>query len=286
MELEYIREDGGIGYIEVYVNCKYNQENKPQYAFIGIRDITDRKIISEIDNKITMEHPASSKNPFGVCIVNKDGQIIQLTITANIILHDINNVGGKYNIFDKIVEQDKAKIKRIIEKPEKNEKPVIFEIKGNESTTQRIIAMTQRSTRGDTILVFKSVASYEGTKLHEYQKEAIKKHSDELVWLTDMECCFTYVSPSSKKHLGYESWEVMVMDDFFNLFDEKSGESLINAFASGIKAINNQENNWITVIPVKIKTKGGQEKVGNLKLALVTDNEGSQKGFIGITNFK
>jgi hypothetical protein len=78
----------------------------------------------------------------------------------------------------------------------------------------------------------------------------------------------------------------MVKDDFFNLFDKKSGEALINAFASGIQAINNRENNWMSVIPVKMHTQSGLEKVGELKLALVIDYDGCQKGFIGITYFK
>jgi PAS domain S-box-containing protein len=286
LELEYVREDGNIGYLEAYVNFKYNQDESPQYAFIGLRDITDRKKISEIDEKISIAHPASTKNPLGVCIVDEEGQILQLTFTANIILQDVFKIIGNNNIFDLIVEQDRSKIRYIIEKPEKNDKPIIIEILGNDSSSQRIVAMAKRSTQGNIIFVFRNVASFEGTKLHEYQKEAIRKHSDELVWITDMDCYFTYVSPSSKKHLGFESWEIMVKDDFFNLFDKKSGEALINAFASGIQAINNRENNWMSVIPVKMHTQSGLEKVGELKLALVIDYDGCQKGFIGITYFK
>ncbi len=119
-------------------------------------------------------------------------------------------------------------------------------------------------------------------KLH--TMSVVMNNCSELVWVTDMELNFTYVSPSIKTILGYTPDEAMKLVAGLTL-SKKTLNRLAESFSNGMSALKKNDFEWKEVIPVEQFDRVGRKLTGELFLMIHIDKFGKPSGFIGITHY-
>jgi PAS domain S-box-containing protein len=120
-------------------------------------------------------------------------------------------------------------------------------------------------------------------RLLEYNE--LMKYSTNLIWITDMELFFTYVSPSVEHLLGYNQEEAMRLNAGLTL-TEASHLKLAKAFISGLHSAKEPGRQFRKVISIEQYTRDGKLMFGDLLLCLRRDQKGTPTGFTGITHFR
>jgi PAS domain S-box-containing protein len=120
-------------------------------------------------------------------------------------------------------------------------------------------------------------------RLIEYKE--ILRYSTNLIWMTDMELFFTYVSPSVENLLGYTPEEAMRLNAGLTLTKE-SHVRLAKAFISGLSAAKDAGREFRKVISIEQFNRDGKQMFGDLLLCLRRDQKDIPTGFIGITHFR
>jgi PAS domain S-box-containing protein len=120
-------------------------------------------------------------------------------------------------------------------------------------------------------------------RLLEYQEHM--NYISDLVWTTDMDLLFTYVSPSVKHLLGYTTDEALRLNAGLT-FSESSHKILAESFLKGLAAAEIKGGQFRTVINVKQYRRDGRAMYGKMVIALRRNPDGTPKGFIGITHFR
>ena len=117
------------------------------------------------------------------------------------------------------------------------------------------------------------------------ESQELLSYMTDLVWMTDMELFFTYVSPSIEHLLGFKSEEAMRLNAGLTLTQE-SLVRLAKAFISGLSAARVKDRQFRKVIPIEQFNRNGTLMFGDLLLSLRRDNDGTPTGFIGVTHFR
>lgn len=107
----------------------------------------------------------------------------------------------------------------------------------------------------------------------------------DLVWTTDMDLLFTYVSPSAEHLLGYTSDEVMHLNAGLTL-SKFTHKALAETFLEGLAAAKIKGRQFKTVIKVEQYRRDGRVMYGKALIALSRNPDGTPKGFIGVTHFR
>ncbi len=114
--------------------------------------------------------------------------------------------------------------------------------------------------------------------------ELMVRYSSDLIWLTDMDLWFTYISPSIKHILGYDVDQAMKME-LGKTLSPGSFTAFLQAIKRGLVAAKSTQD-WTEVIDIEQFKKDGKKLSGSMLLILLRDEEGKPDGFMGITRFK
>ncbi len=120
-------------------------------------------------------------------------------------------------------------------------------------------------------------------RLLEYYE--LMSYSTNLIWMTDMELFFTYVSPSVEHLLGYSPEKAIRLNAGLTLTEE-SHLRLAKAFISGLSAAKETGREFRKVISIEQFNRDGKLMFGEMLLCLRRNQEGSPAGFAGITHFR
>jgi PAS domain S-box-containing protein len=132
------------------------------------------------------------------------------------------------------------------------------------------------------LIVMLSAPTTTEVRLLEYQD--YMSYISDLVWTTDMNLFFTYVSPSIKYLLGYDIEDLLKFNAGLTLTD-KTLQNLAEGFARGIASSKEKDGQYRTVIPVEQYRQDGTLLYGELLLTLRHDQNGNPTGFLGVTHF-
>jgi PAS domain S-box-containing protein len=113
----------------------------------------------------------------------------------------------------------------------------------------------------------------------------LMSYATNLIWMTDMELFFTYVSTSVEHLLGYDPEEAMRLNAGLTLTEE-SHLRLAKAFISGLSAAKEPGRQFRKVISIEQYNSDGKLMFGDLLLCLRRDQKDTPTGFIGITHFR
>lgn len=133
------------------------------------------------------------------------------------------------------------------------------------------------------LIVNLSAPTATDNRLLEYYE--LMSYSTNIIWMTDMELFFTYVSPSVEHLLGYSPEEAMRLNAGLTLAGE-SHLRLAKAFASGLSTAKETGCDFRKVISIEQYDRDGKLMFGDLLLCLRRDQKGAPTGFTGITHFR
>ena len=114
--------------------------------------------------------------------------------------------------------------------------------------------------------------------------ELLASYLSDLVWITDMDLWFTYISPSVKEILGYDVDQAMKME-FGKTLSPGSFTAFLQAIKRGLMAAKSTQD-WREVIDIDQFRKDGKKIAGSMLIVLLRDENGTPDGFMGITRFK
>jgi PAS domain S-box-containing protein len=120
-------------------------------------------------------------------------------------------------------------------------------------------------------------------RLLEYQEHM--NYISDLVWTTDMDLLFTYVSPSVEHLLGYTANEALRLNAGLTL-SESTHKNLAESFLEGLAAAKKKGRQFRTVLNVEQYRRDGRMMYGKMVIALRRNPDGTPKGFIGVTHFR
>lgn len=117
-----------------------------------------------------------------------------------------------------------------------------------------------------------------------YLIKKISENTNDLVWVTDMDLKYIYISPSIEWLLGYKPEKAMRMYG-----DEiTTTETLANiaiALLEGLVAARKKDFGWMKTFPADMVSSSGEKIRGNMKIFPFCDESENCMGFIGITCF-
>jgi len=107
-----------------------------------------------------------------------------------------------------------------------------------------------------------------------------------MIWTTDIDLIFTYVSPSVKNILEYSQKEYMGMEAGKTM-DAVSLTRLSAAFEEGLLYARKKTVDWHTIVEAKYKTKTKRSRKAKIILSLIREGYGGKaSGFLGISCFQ
>jgi PAS domain S-box-containing protein len=120
-------------------------------------------------------------------------------------------------------------------------------------------------------------------RLFEYQEHM--NYVSDLVWTTDMDLFFTYVSPSVEHLLGYTTDEALRLNAGLT-FSESTHKTLAESFLKGLAAAKIKGGQFRTVLNIKQYRRDGRAMYGKMVIALRRNQDVTPNGFIGVTHFR
>lgn len=106
-----------------------------------------------------------------------------------------------------------------------------------------------------------------------------------MIWTTDIDLIFTYVSPSVKNILEYSQKEYMGMEAGKTM-DAVSLTRLSAAFEEGLLYARKKTVDWHTIVETKYRTKTKRSRKAKIILSLIREGYGGKaSGFLGISCF-
>ena len=134
------------------------------------------------------------------------------------------------------------------------------------------------------IFLIVNLSSQTATEIRLSEHQEYMNFVTDLVWTTDMDLLFTYVSPSVEHLLGYAPDEAMHLNAGLT-FSESTHKALAESFRKGLAAARTKNRPFRTVINVEQYRRDGRAIYGKALIALRWNLDGTPKGFIGVTHF-
>ncbi len=131
------------------------------------------------------------------------------------------------------------------------------------------------------------IVNMEATTVTDMRLLEYKEHMNyisDLVWTTDMDLLFTYVSPSVKHLLGYTTDEALCLNAGLT-FSGNTHKILAESFQKGLAVAKIKGRQFRSVLNVKQYRRDGRAMYGKMIIALRRNPDGTPKGFIGVTHF-
>jgi PAS domain-containing protein len=119
---------------------------------------------------------------------------------------------------------------------------------------------------------------------HEIDINLLKTVTDnmgDLVWMTDLELKYLYISPSIEWLLGYKPNDAKAMFGD-NTTTNESLQRIASAIIEGYNAAEHNILSWYKIIDVEMVSSSGNKIKGVMKIFLKKDKFEKHSGFIGI----
>lgn len=114
----------------------------------------------------------------------------------------------------------------------------------------------------------------------------LDKNVNDVIWMTDLDLNYTYVSSSVKNLLGYPVEEILSMK-VMNTLTETSREIATKELASSMRDFRNNKLECPAPVTLELmqKDRSGKEKWTEVSISFLTGSEGEPKGLMGVTRY-
>lgn len=285
MELELSNRQGAPVYVSTTINPVHDSEGNVTGYIAEMRDVTENELISQMEKKLIESVNIPPSSPTYIFHLDSKG-IAQYANHHLLKMLPAGSLLGK-NISEYLpATQKDTFFGEIISRRSTNDlsKIVLHSLKLERETKKMVTisAAIYKSGRPNGFLcIMKESNEIEGVHRGTYE-ENLAKTSSELIWMTDMQLKYIYVSPSVEYLLGVSPEEFMKITGDKNLTPKSHG-LLGTAFEEGLKAAGNGMDSWKTNHEITYAMKKGRMS-GILTLSLIIENK-KPKGFMGVVTF-
>jgi PAS domain S-box-containing protein len=248
------RFDGSVFTAKVST-CSVTYNEKP-VIFVSLKDITEEKQAEAMIRKLSQVIEQSSLSIF---ILDDKGFIEYANPSAFLSIgvneEEIKNIDKEERSTKKRYFQEIEDFLKEVRNKRENEE-IIYKTRKRNKLRWESLTVSPIFDSGGTLthsVVFikdisdrKSVE--EELKVSETRYRQVAEHSRTVVWETDTEGLFTYISPVAENVLGYKAEELIDKKYFYDLFPEENKETLKNtslAFMRDQETLINFENRTI-----------------------------------------
>ncbi|MEA3558344.1 MAG: PAS domain S-box protein, partial [Candidatus Thermoplasmatota archaeon] len=125
---------------------------------------------------------------------------------------------------------------------------------------------------------------FEKLKRTEEKYNILDSNSSDVIWMTDRDMNYTYLSSSIKDLTGYEP-EELIGKNIIKRLSRSSYDSLFSRYERDINDFIHRKNRdyRMTTLEMDIKTKNGGETPCDVKINVIQDRHGVPTGLMGIT---
>jgi len=112
----------------------------------------------------------------------------------------------------------------------------------------------------------------------------LAEHASDIIWTTDLDLNFTYISPSAEKISGYSIEEILSLSPDKILAPasfEKATETLLKNLA--VEKAGQKDQNKTNILEVEQIRKDGSTVWVELNVSFIRDQDGNPTGILGIT---
>ena len=282
MEIMIVNKSGGNEYYTASAYRIKDDKRKFSGVITELNCTTDIESISMLDRLLKKNLGKKALDPAYVYMIKRDGTITYAN--RNLIsLSETNIVNNK--IIDYLDEDQIGNyFKEILATNSQNITTKIvysFMKFGSEKLYMATIAtpLYEAGIHDGYICVARKVMSSLQMEVTDEQKKTMQEMTSELVWITDMNLKYTYISHSFDNLLGHSVESIFHLKDG-SLYTQETQRRLAAIFKSGFNSVKKRNSDWQRNIILNYIDKKGNVLRGRSKIRIYTDVQKNPKGFI------